>query len=131
MSKTSVKGKSKEDIVHENQMNASMSGDQVDMLTSLMKISISSSSNPHALKLKSIMEMYDRTPDLAEEFGGYLKSKAVHYIPVEPALNLLREVTSLKRGLFIQELTFIEEADVHPMMSGPLNMVTLFQEKIM
>lgn len=114
-------GKSRKDLLYERRKAESTPHSNLESLTCLMKGMMSYSNDPVASELLEIMAFYERAPDLAAQFSEYIRVHNICDIPLEQALDLLRESTANSRALYMMEMAFYieNESGRHPLLKNP------------
>ena len=114
-------GKSKEDLMAEQILEDNMSLKQVKELDLLMNMMASSDSSntPKALKMKNMMSIYARVPDLVSEFAQYMRNREMKDLFSREAERLLESVAVNYRTCSTFELIFYKEAPTHPLLDSP------------
>lgn len=98
-----------------------MSVKQVKEMESLMNMMAlsDSRSNPKALKMKDVMSVYARVPDLVSEFTQYMRNRKAKDVCSSEAKKLLESIAVNYRSSYTGELIFYNEAQSHPFLNDP------------
>jgi hypothetical protein len=100
--------KSKEDLMFLKSDQNNVAPHQLAIADSFFEMGLSRGnvSNSKLDQLKRIKSIYNRTPDLVNEFKQFMRESKISDIPMKEALKLLSDITILNKAVFMKEILF-------------------------